>query len=300
MPFLAILALSLLAPDPYQLSLGNPAYKNMRMTVQAGALYDLRTGRTASIADICRAAKGASFVFLGESHDNAKHHVFQADVVRALAADGRSVSVGMEMFPFGTQPVLNLWTLGKLSEPDFITRSDWKTVWGFDYTLYKPIFDAARELGTPVVGLNVPRDWVRRVGRNGPAALTAEEQGEMPPLDLTNAEHKEMIKAMIGDAPGHTVGDGMFTGQVLWDTAMAHNALRWWNRYERPSNNIMVIVAGSGHVMYDLGINYRLSQRTPARRINVVMMETKDPTTISRSLADFVYVTGEQRVTTAP
>lgn len=264
------------------------------LTVASGGLYETKTGRAVTIEQIAAAADGAAFVLIGESHDNAEHHKFQADVIRALAARGRNTFVGMEMFPFTAQTALNNWTLGKLSEEEFIQRSDWKKAWGFDYALYKPIFDAVREYSLPLLGLNVPRDMVRKVGRSGPSGLAQEEYGDIPALDLTFGAHKELFLAMIGGSAAHgAMSDNMYAAQVLWDTAMASSARRFWNRYPRFKSAVSVVLAGSGHIMYDYGIGYRLKQMGLGPRLVLVGldMEPGKPFTFSRSIGDYVYIT---------
>ncbi|MEP0766550.1 MAG: ChaN family lipoprotein [Fimbriimonadia bacterium] len=296
MNLLAVLPILITAQaDVYRLDLGPAHLRGKTITVSPNTLHDLRSGSSATLRDIAAAADGASFVFVGESHDKAEHHRFQADVIRALVERGRSVIVGMEMFPHTAQTSLDLWSLGRLSEEQFIERSEWKTVWGFDYSLYKPIFDVVREHKLRLTGLNVPRELVRKVSRGGAAALTPEDQADMPDLDTTNAEHRALFNAMIGGAGGHGMGDNVYAGQVLWDTAMAHYALRYWSRTPRTKDTVMVIIAGSGHMMYGLGINYRLSLRTPERILNVLCLDAPPSgTTVARSIADFSFASSAQ------
>jgi uncharacterized iron-regulated protein len=277
---------------PFALPLGDPAYKGKTAVLRPG-LFDLRSGCRATVEEVAAAADGAAFVFVGESHDNAEHHRFQAEVIRALADRGRNVIVGMEMFPTSSQHALNLWTLGKVSEEEFIKQSEWESVWGFDYALYKPIFDVVRQRGLRMVGLNVPREWAAKVAREGPGALTPGERGDMPDLDLTNAEHRKLFEAMLGGAGGHMMGENVYAAQVLWDTAMAHAALKYWERTSRTAGTVFVVLAGSGHVAYGLGIEYRLRQQAdlPALTIMALDSEPGEPVTVSRSLADFVLVT---------
>lgn len=277
--------------DVHRLDLGPAHLRGKTITVSPSTVYDLRSGSLATLRDIAAAADGASFVFVGESHDQPEHHRFQADVIRALVERGRNVIVGMEMFPHTSQTSLDLWSLGRLTEEQFIERSDWKTVWGFDYALYKPIFDVVRENKLRLTGLNVPRELVRKVSRGGAAALSPEDRGDMPELDTSSAEHRALFDAMVGGTAGHGMGDNVYAGQVLWDTAMAHHALRYWSRTPRTKDTVMVIIAGSGHMMYGLGINYRLSLRTPDRILNVLCLDAPPAgTTVTRSIADFLFV----------
>src|SRR4029078_5286447 len=112
--------------DPLLLPLGSKS----RVAVQVDQMIDLKSRRTATPADVAHAAQNTRYVYLGEEHGNALHHKMQADVIRALAADGRLVVVGMEQFTRPVQPNLAGWTLGWYTDEEFIAKSDWKKQWG--------------------------------------------------------------------------------------------------------------------------------------------------------------------------
>lgn len=274
--------------DPMNLPLGP---RKGTVEVSANSIVDTRTQRPATVEDIAKAAEGFRFVFLGESHTNADHHKLQAAVIEALAKQGRDVIVGFEMFTRPKQQDLNAWTLGWQTEPEFIEKSGWKTEWGFDFNLYKPIFEVTKTHRLPMVALNVPRDWVRTVGRQGLKGLTQQQLDQLPKdIDTGWKDHKQFFLAMIGGHPmAGPMGDNMYAAQVLWDTGMADSALKYWDRTPRNSKTVMVIVAGVGHVAYGICINGRIEKRTGDKGITVSMVETADKATVSRGLGDFVY-----------
>jgi uncharacterized iron-regulated protein len=275
-------------PDPLSL----PIRSSKKVEVgPSGSLVEMASGRNATAADVARAARGKRYVYLGESHNNAAHHEMQAEIIRALTADGRDVVVGLEMFTRPAQASLNPWTLGWWSEEEFIQKSGWKAQWGFDYSLYRPVFEAVRELKLPMVALNVPRDWVRSVGRGGYDALTKEMRAELPAdLYLGNTEHRKLFEAMVGGHPmTGTQGENMYAAQVLWDEAMADSAIK--HMTSRGPNAVMVVVAGSGHVMHGQGINWRVERRTGEKGVTVVMGEAEGRVNVSRGVGDFVYLT---------
>lgn len=304
---LAILPLALNTPqgqapakaapeNPYQLPIGMPG----RIKPALGLTHSA-TGRQSSMKEIVEAARGYRFVMVGESHDNPDHHKFQADVIRALAADGREVSVGLEMFTRDNQAAMFPWSRGFWTDEEFQAKANWKTQWGFDYALYKPIFDTVKELKLPMAALNLPREWVRRVGREGIGALTPEEKKWAPNVNLDNLNHRRLFVAMIG---GHPLegkrGDNMISAQVSWDESMAQSAVDFMApRVSR--NAVMVVIAGSGHTMYGQGINYRLKKKG-FDSLNLVGLEQPLPEDgISKGLADFVFVSPQlERKPSAP
>jgi uncharacterized iron-regulated protein len=203
--------------SPYLLPIGEPTLSRKRARLLPGSLTDLRAGRNVSFERMIALLDRANFVLVGEQHDNAHHHQFQADVIRALARRGRPVIVGMEMFHRTNQYPLDLWTLGRLSEQEFIEQSQWKTQWGFDYALYKPIFDVVKEFRLRLAGLNIPRDIVRKVGRQGWESLTSEEKMGVPDLDLDRREHRMLFEGLMGGHPLGAGGENIYAAQVLWD-----------------------------------------------------------------------------------
>lgn len=284
---LAAFAFQTAAPvDPLRLHIGTPG----EVTLKPGEMRNTRTLADANASDVAKAADGAQFVLLGEEHDNKAHHQRQADIIEALAATDRPVIVGFEMFTRPVQDELNPWTLGWWNEDEFITRSDWKKQWGFDYALYRPIFETVKKNKLPMVALNVPRDWVRTAGKTGYDSLSEDVRAQVvPSLDLGNENHKAVFNAMMG---GHPLGMGsnIYSGQVLWDTGMADTAIRYLGAHHTPPNTVFVIVAGAGHVMYGQGINYRLGQRHAGKCLNVVMVSgANGAVTVSRGIGDFVY-----------
>jgi uncharacterized iron-regulated protein len=276
------------AVDPQRMPIGLRG----EATVTVGKMVNTRSLEEATPRDVARAADGKRFVYLGEGHTNAEHHKMQAQIIDALVRRGRDVIVGFEMFTRPKQDDLNPWTLGWWKEDEFLERSEWKTQWGYDFGMYRPIFEVVKRNKLPMIALNVPRDWVRAVGGKGLAGLSDEQKAQLPTdIDLGWKDHKAVFTAMIGGGHPMTgaMGDNMYAAQVLWDVAMADSALKYWDRSPRSPRTVVVIVAGAGHVMYGLGINGRLAKRTGDKGVTVTMVEGDGKATVSRGIGDFVY-----------
>lgn len=285
---LAALAFHQAAPSPYLLPLGAKG----QTTVAMGAVVDLRDGHMATAADIARAARHKPFVFLGESHTSPEHHRMQARVIEALVRDGRNVVVGFEMFTRPKQDSLDPWTLGHWDEATFLRESEWKTQWGFPFELYRPIFTVVRENQIPMVALNVPRTWVRAVGKGGYEALKPEERSQLPTeLFLGDSGHHAVFDSLMGGHPtSGPSGEHMYAAQVLWDEGMADTAIKYLQSRVRNDKSVFVVIAGSGHVMYKRGINLRIARRTKMDGITLTMIDGDGPTPVSNGIGDFVYL----------
>jgi uncharacterized iron-regulated protein len=196
------------------------------------------------------------------------------------------------MYTRPKQDVLDHWAAGDLSEDEFLQQSEWKGQWGYDFSFYRPVFGAVKELHLPLVALNVPRDWVRAVGKNGFESLPTSARLQLPPkLGLDNRRHREVFDALMG---GHSMTgtsmDRMYEAQVLWDEAMADTAVKYLARVPAKPDGIFVVIAGAGHSMYGQGINYRVQRDHGGSGITMVMLQSDEPVRVSRGLADFVYV----------
>jgi uncharacterized iron-regulated protein len=273
------------APDPLLLPIGTPG----EVQVSAG-WTDTATGKPAGLGEIAAAASDVRFVLVGESHDQLGHHKAQADVIQALVDTGRDVTVGFEMFTRDNQGSLGGWTLGRWTEEEFIEKSSWETQWGFEYAVYKPIFDVVKRNRLPMKALNLPRDWVRQIGREGPGVLDAVQRKWAPDIYLGNKNHKSIFTAMMGGHPmTGTRGDNIYAAQVSWDEGMAQSAVDFMAERTH-SKAVMVIVVGSGHVIYGESIAYRLKRKGQDSLVTTCI-NADGPRLVSRGLASYVYST---------
>ncbi len=279
--------------SPYTLPIGRAG----QTIVESGRITDLKSGKAATADDIAKAADRHLFVFLGEEHATEPDQQLHSDIIQALVRRGRKVVVGLEMYQRPKQNLLDKWTLGQIEESDFLTQSDWKGQWGYPYPFYRPIFDTVRRFKLPLIGLNVPRDWVRSVGKGGFEALGADPKSQLPEtMSLDNKDHRQVFTALMGGHPmtGPT-GEHIYSAQVLWDEGMADTALKYLGAHKPNSRTVFVVIAGSGHVMYGQGINYRIAKRKGGDGITVVMAESDEPMSVSNGLADFVMVSPKPR-----
>jgi len=149
--------------SPDLLELGPTGTRN----VSIGSIVRTSDGRSVSTSQVAAALDGERWFYLGENHATAEHQKLEADMVQALVDRGRRVVVGVEFFQRPKQSVLDQWSAGSLTEDEFLTKADWKGQWGYPYPMYRSLFEVIRKNRVPLVGLNVPRDWVRAVGRGG-------------------------------------------------------------------------------------------------------------------------------------
>jgi len=214
-------------------------------------------------ASLMAALSVAQVVLLGERHDRADHHRWQLHVAAGLAAH-RPLVMGFEMFPARLDPVLSEWIAGHLSEAEFLSRTDWLSVWGHPAELYLPLFRFCREMGVPMVGLNVARDLVRVVGAEGWDAVPEPDREELTSARPSPARYRQFIFDLTGgahaDREATSADDPAFDrfvrAQEVWDRAFA---TRIAAAGARPGAPLVVGIIGMGHLQFGGGVPWQLA-----------------------------------------
>lgn len=202
----------------------------------------------------------ARIVAVGESHDAVAHHQIQAEVLTALAARLPRLAVAFEMVGYEDQGVLDAFMSGKTPEADFAVW--WKANWGYDYALYKPIFDAAKAAGAPAYGLNAPRDVIKSVGKKGVAGLTPAERARIPAVIAESSDPR--YRAYVLDSvSGHGVPPAaiprMLEAMAVWNETMGENAAKL-----AAEGRVVLVIAGQGHLFYKAGLIESAARRGAA------------------------------------
>ncbi len=200
-------------------------------------------------------------VFVGETHTRYDHHLNQLAIIERLHRRNPSIAIGMEFFQQPFQAHLDDFIAGTIDEREFLRRTEYYERWRFDYRLYKPILDFARERQIPVIALNVPKEITSKVSAGGLDSLSEEDREQIPAeLDRDNEAYRERLMTVFSHHPGGEERnfENFLSVQLLWDEGMAERAARYLA--ENPDRQL-VVLAGSGHVAYGMGIPDRLSRR---------------------------------------
>jgi aminopeptidase N len=289
-----------LASDPvHRLSLGDSARRDKDVTLVLDAAVDTATGQALGPDELAARLDKTRLLLLGESHTSVESHRVQLHVLRALARRGRAIRVGLEMFPYTEQASLDSWNAGRWSEAEFVDKARWYEHWGYHWGYYRDVLLFARAQNIPIFAVNAPRDLVAAVRKTGIASLSAEQAARMPPkVDTDSADHLALFKAQVGggdrlhDGMTDEAWKGMQAAQATWDAAMAWNAVQALKAASDP-NAIMVVLVGSGHVAYGLGIERQARAWFGGSVASVIAMSLADdegPTgAVRASYANFVW-----------
>ncbi len=165
------------------------------------------SGRDLSEAETRQLLLSRRVVCVGETHTDPGHHWVQWQVIETVGkraqAAGERFAVGFEMFDRTQQSSLDAKRAGKLDDSAFVAESGYAERWGFDYDLYRPLLDAATARGAALLGLNAPKDWTRRVARQGLSGISEQLRSQLPELELDVPEHRAFFTAAMQHHPGH-------------------------------------------------------------------------------------------------
>ncbi|HSN90070.1 MAG TPA: ChaN family lipoprotein [Anaeromyxobacteraceae bacterium] len=230
-----------------------------------GRVLEVRTARWSDGAALAAAVARADLVLLGETHDNADHHLLQAWLLGSVASSGRRPAVAFEMLGTHQQPDLDAVLARSPVSPDDVAAAvAWAESGWPAFDLYRPVFAAALAAGLPLVAGGLPRDLARDVVRKGrdalPEGLRERLARDEPFPEAEAAEMRtEMADSHCGELPASLL-DPLVLAQRARDAQMAE-------RVEAAGSRGAVLVTGSGHARRDRGVPRHLRRDVPARTV---------------------------------
>ncbi len=230
-------------------------------------IFNSSNGAPVSAKSLLALLSRGDVVSVGESHDQAMDHQAQLEVLKNIyAVRGERIAVGFEMLNVTLQPVLDDYAAGKLTEEEFLQKADWQHEWGFDFKLYKPIFDFIRAKKLKALALNLPRKVVSNMARLGLDGLTAEDKAWLPAgmTVTTNGRYIDFVKeSFAGSMAGMFKFENYLAAMSAWNEAMGAGLAAFLNANQGYAG---LVVAGSGHVIYNAGIPASIAARAPLLR----------------------------------
>lgn len=215
---------------------------------------DLRGTDDASLQTAAARALAAlgpvEVLMLGELHDAPSHQAIERAVVQALAQQGRLAALAMEMAEAGRS------TIG-LPRDAHDAQIRAALAWNdrdWPWRVYGPVVRAAVAAGVPVIGANLPSAELQTAMKN--TALD-----DHLALELRQKQYKNIIDGHCGLLGAAQVAP-MARVQTARDATMARSVLA-----ARESGQVVLLVAGSGHVDTDLGVPTHLPPGVVARSI---------------------------------
>jgi len=199
------------------------------------------------------------------------------------------------MFQRPYQDKLDAYIAGEMEEKEFLQNAEYFKQWGFDYNLYKPILDFAKEENVPVIALNTSRDIVKKVSATGLDSLTDEERKEIPArMDFSDEEYRNRLNEIfkLHKSDKEKAFDFFYESQVLWDETMSMSISEY---LEKEPDRQVIVIAGRGHLEYGSGIPNRTFARTGSS-YSIVLIDSE----VEEGIADYIVFPSDVKGAIAP
>ncbi len=252
----------------------------------AGSLW--HGGERAAEQELFEAARGATFILLGEKHDNAAHHRLQALVLGGLIERGRRPAVVWEMADasydeaFVAAEPANLPALGEALE--------WEARGWPSWPEYAPIAKLALEAGLPLKGGAPPPELLKGLMEGTP--LPESEAARIGWSRVYDAAQREPLLTQLEDSHCGYLPESalpkMADAQRLRDAWMAA-ALR-----EADEGDGAVLITGAQHAREDRGVPWHLGGEVLTVAFEEVVRgkdRPEDYPVLTSGLFDFVWLT---------
>ena len=201
---------------------------------------------------LIQSLRGQDIILIGETHDHPQHHLYQAELIRAL----KPRSVAFEML--NTSQAEESASLFSKPETEWDQALTWTQRGWPDFELYRPVFEAAREVKAELIAAHPDRATLMPLMINQPLPelLIRGLKLDRPLPAAAQAElEQEIIRSHCGYAPKEMIGP-MVMAQRLKDAWMARALLA----APRP----VVMIVGRGHTQASRGIPWALEQLSNA------------------------------------
>jgi uncharacterized iron-regulated protein len=114
-------------------------------------------------------------LWIGEHHNAQTDHNLQASLIQQIHDARRKASrggqanmgIGLEQVQVQFQSVLDDYIAGRLADDELKRGVQWETRWVWPFEGYLPVFIKAKELGIPLVALNVDSEDLEDVEKGG-------------------------------------------------------------------------------------------------------------------------------------
>ena len=269
----------------------------------AWRVFDAQTGKEIKWSDLSKRLADARIIFMGEQHDDPETHRAELTLLQTVAETHKNLIFALEMFERDQQAPLDNYLAGKITNAELAAQTK---LWPNYPTDYRPLIDFCKTNQIPVVASNAPARLVRRVGKEGLAAVSGSLAAEDKPLFAaqihapameSDAYAKRFAEAMNqgghgndSQMPPETV-EKFYQAQCVRDDTMAESVARLVE-----TGRTVLHLTGGFHVGAGLGTVQRFLWRVPlaasfVRVIQIIPTKTEPKPAENKTEADYlIYV----------
>ena len=247
--------------------------------------------QTSSLTQVMKQIDKARVVLVGETHTRYDHHLVQLEILKHLYQKSPNLALGVEWFQQPYQKHLDDYIAGKITEKEMLHLTDYFSRWQYNYRLYQPILQYARENNIPIIALNAPRELIRALAKSEFDDLPEELKSQLPKsYDWSDKDYEQRLRDIFELHPEYRGEfENFLRSQLTWDESMAERAAQYLQ--DNPETR-MLVLAGSGHIMFGSGIPNRIKRRIDSEQFSILVSEDFLP--VSKDIADFMVLSVKQ------
>ncbi|GGI28583.1 ChaN family lipoprotein [Pedobacter mendelii] len=223
-------------------------------------IYDVKKQKIISLDDIIIDMEKADVLFFGEDHNDSIGHNLETEIFKKLSEKfPKKTALTLEMFYTDTQPIINEYLAGLISEKNFIKEG---RAWP-NYKDYRPMIEYAKVRKIEVIGANAATRYSNAVTKDGLEILKYFPNSSLsflPPLPIDTAigRYNEKFSETMG---GHSMGPmKIYQTQNLWDATMAWSIAKFTQEHKKMK---ILQLNGRFHSDEKLGTFAKLKQYVP-------------------------------------
>lgn len=239
-----------------------------------GRIFTTADGTELSAGELYQRMAAAQVIYLGETHDNTRHHELQLQIIRELIRRGQRPAIGFEFFSVEQTPYLMQYIRnrqlpkgddsGKQQETRLRKQLGWTGRSDMSWNAYFSLINTARDYQLPVFGADLPKAVRIRISRVGMEGLSDIERDRLILTGFDDAAYRQLMFGKF--TRSHCGWSDPALLQRLYDTWLARNdtmAHTITAMARSRDNEPVVMILGSGHVQHDMGVYERVAHLQP-------------------------------------
>ncbi len=211
-------------------------------------VYSLKSAQCLSQQELVQRLEPYQIIFIGDHHNEDDMHLHVANLIKKLSNTGVKVLFASEWFYPEDKKVLTAFAHKELNEKELLKKIEWEKRLKYNkYSSFKPMYEAIRETGGELYGINMPKIARKKISEQNLSAMSTEEFLFNQGLDINISVHKELIMPFLSHCHAPKKGESlqacqkrMYRVQVAWDSKWQKRVLNFLNIYKTMRNSLFL------------------------------------------------------------
>ncbi|MDD9890435.1 MAG: ChaN family lipoprotein [Gammaproteobacteria bacterium] len=216
-----------------------------------GRIWDSSVDSFITAGELSNAAREATYLILGEKHDNPDHHRLQLEFINLLLDAAALRHISFEMLDTDSQALLNQMPDQQLESLHELREYLAWDEEGWDWNFYGPLLQAAYSADVPMAAGNITNARIGEV--YGLDSLPIE-------FDVLDSATVDQLFVDIDESHCGLLPESQFPAMVRVQQARDYSMAQ--SMAEPGADGVTVLITGNYHARQDLGVpNYLLASQ---------------------------------------